>query len=321
MLLRVGIEFVIVAARALDGGTGEGVERVAHHFIPINVAGDAAINLTLRYFDMPDKIPRTGGNEAKPKNAVGRAGEERIAGNLFLDEPRVRFVFVERTNNIIAIRPGVGPQLVLVVPAGVGVLHHIEPVPAPAFAVARAGEQSVGQCGDGLITIGFRRLFKRRNLRGSGRQAGEVEGHAPDQGEGIGLGGGAQSMLGLFGADKLVDGIARPFLFGGGEQGQGRAFQWLERPVLLPLCALGDPLAEGGDLRGGKWFAALGWGHAFFGVDVGNAFEQILQNRPGGLFGIQSQLGFAGAGVGPVAGVAIGGEDGPHVTIIPNRCH
>ena len=202
MLLRVRIEFVIVAARTLDGGTGESVERVAHHFIAINVARDAAVDLGFRNFNVPDEIPRAGGNEAKPKDAVGRAGKERIAGNLFLHKPGVRFVFVERTNNVIAIRPGVGPELVLVIPAGVGVLHHIEPVSAPAFAVARAGEQSIGQCGDGLIAIGFRRRFKRRDLRGRGRQAGEVKGHAPDQRAVIGFRRGRHADLRLFGADK-----------------------------------------------------------------------------------------------------------------------
>ena len=53
---------------------------------------------------------------------------------------------------------------------------------------------------------------------------------------------------------------------------------------------------------------------------MGNAFEKCFQDGSGGLFGVQSQLGFASAGVGPVAGVAIGGEDGPHVTIIGNGC-
>ena len=202
MLLRVRIEFVIVAARALDGGTGERVERVAHHFIAINVARDAAVDLGFRNFNVPDEIPRAGGNEAKPKYAVGRAGEKRIAGNLFLHKPCVRFVFVERTNNVIAIRPGVGPELVLVVPAGVGVLHHIEPVSAPAFAVAWAGEQSIGQRGDGLIAIGFRRRFKRRDLRWRGRQAGEVKGHASDQRAVIRLRRGLHADLRLFGADK-----------------------------------------------------------------------------------------------------------------------
>ena len=89
--------------------------------------------------------------------------------------------------------------------------------------------------------------------------------------------------------------------------------------MFLPLRALGDPLAEGGDLRGGKLFAALGRWHSFFGVDVGNAFEQILQNRPRGLFSVQPQLGLASAAIGPVAGKAVRREDGPHIVIIRHR--
>ena len=95
MLLRVRIEFVIVAARTLDGGTGEGIERVAHHFIAINVSRDAAVDLGFRNFNVPDEIPRAGGNEAKPENAVGCARKKRIAGNLFLHKPGVWFIFIE----------------------------------------------------------------------------------------------------------------------------------------------------------------------------------------------------------------------------------
>ena len=69
------IKFVIVAASALDGGTGERIERVTQHFIAINVSCDAAVYLGFRNFNVPDEIPRAGGNEAKPKDAVGRAGE------------------------------------------------------------------------------------------------------------------------------------------------------------------------------------------------------------------------------------------------------
>ena len=89
--------------------------------------------------------------------------------------------------------------------------------------------------------------------------------------------------------------------------------------MFLPLRALGDPLAEGGDLRGGKLFAALGRRHSFFGVDVGNAFEQFLQNRPGGLFSVQPQLGFASAIIGSVADIAVRREDRPHIVIIRHR--
>ena len=89
--------------------------------------------------------------------------------------------------------------------------------------------------------------------------------------------------------------------------------------MFLPLRALGDPLAEDCDLLAGKFFAALRWRHAFFGVDVGNTFEQIFQNRPRGLFSVQPQFGFASAAIGPVAGKAVRREDGTHIVIIGHR--
>ena len=181
MFLRVGIELVIVAAGTLDGGAGERVQRVADHLIAINMARHASVDFAFRYLHVPDEIPRAGGNEAEPQNAVRRVGKEGVAGNLFLHKPRVRFVFVERADDIVAVRPGVGPELVLVVSASVRVLHHIKPVPTPALAVARAGEQAIGQGCDRFVAIGFGRLVECRNLRRRRRQAGEIKGHAPDQ--------------------------------------------------------------------------------------------------------------------------------------------
>ena len=76
---------------------------------------------------------------------VAGAGKQHVAGHLFLDEPAVRLVLVERPDHVIAVRPGVGARLVLVVAVGVAVMDHVEPVPAPALAVVRAGQQAVDQ--------------------------------------------------------------------------------------------------------------------------------------------------------------------------------
>ena len=67
-----------------------------------------------------------------------RAGEEHVAGELLLDEPVVRLVGVERADDVVAVRPGVGPRLVLVVAVRLAVVDDVEPVPRPALAVVRA---------------------------------------------------------------------------------------------------------------------------------------------------------------------------------------
>ena len=189
-------------------------------------------------------------------------------------------------------------------------------MPSPAFAVLRRGQQSVGQLLNGGVTILLGSGFKFRNLSRCWWQSGEVESEAADESERVGLRGRVQIVFELFGADEMVDGIARPFFSGGGGFVQWRSLQRFERPMFLPLRTLSDPLPESCDLRGGKFFAALGRRHSFFEVNVGNAFEQFLQNRPGGLFSVKPQLGLASAAIGSVAGIAVRREDGPHIVII-----
>ena len=52
---------------------------------------------------------------------------------------------LKRIDHVIAIRPGIRARLVLVVAVRLAVVHDVEPVPAPAFAVARRGQQPVDQ--------------------------------------------------------------------------------------------------------------------------------------------------------------------------------
>ena len=140
MLLGEGIKLVGVAACALDGGTGKGVERVTHHLVAVDVSRNASVNLGLGHLNVPDEIPRPCGNETQPKDAIRGVGVKGVAGELFLHKTGVGLILVEGADDIVAVGPGIGPQLILVVAAGVGVLHHIQPVPAPAFAVMRGGQ-------------------------------------------------------------------------------------------------------------------------------------------------------------------------------------
>src|SRR5439155_1016028 len=80
-------------------------------------------------------VPRTGGDEAGGGQAVHAVGEQHVAGDLLLHEAGVRLVGIEGANDVVAVRPGVGPRLVLVVAVRVAVMHHVEPVAGPALAV------------------------------------------------------------------------------------------------------------------------------------------------------------------------------------------
>ena len=93
------------------------------------------------------------------------AGGQQVAGELLEDELVVRLVGVERGDDVVAVAPGVAVGDVLVQAVGVGVAGHVEPVPAPALAVARRGEQPVDDPGEGVRAS--RRRGRRRSPRAS----------------------------------------------------------------------------------------------------------------------------------------------------------
>ncbi len=63
-----------------------------------------------------------------------------IGGDLLLNEFVVGLVLVESADHVIAISPGVLIIQVAFESGGIGVPDHIQPVPAPAFAILRRGQ-------------------------------------------------------------------------------------------------------------------------------------------------------------------------------------
>ena len=109
-----------------------------------------------------------------------------IAGQLFADDLVERPIGVERANDVVAIaigqRPvGIGAEVAV----GIRVSRRIQPVLAPALAVAWRGEQTFNEPGVG-IRIGV--VEERRDLLGSRRQARQVEAEAADQRCAVGVG-------------------------------------------------------------------------------------------------------------------------------------
>ena len=86
VLLGDGVELVIVALGATDGERTEAADGVLHHVIAIKVAGDLAIEFGLGNFGVADVIPWASGDEAERGDAIGGAGIEHIACDLFFDE-------------------------------------------------------------------------------------------------------------------------------------------------------------------------------------------------------------------------------------------
>ncbi len=109
------------------------------------------------------------------------AQHELIGGELLDDELVVRQVGVQRLDDPIAIGVRVRELALLAgdeIAARVGVARDIEPMPAPALAVAGRGEEPVDHLREG---IGRLVLLEGLDLRGGRRQADEIERGAAQQ--------------------------------------------------------------------------------------------------------------------------------------------
>ena len=226
-LLRDRVEFVIMAARAMDGQAQECGHGVHHHIVAIVVARDQAIGLAFRQFNMPDKIPRPGGDETGGHNAVGIARKQHVPGELLLDETRIGGVVVEGSNDVVAVRPGVGPRFVFVVTVGFAVVNHIQPVSRPAFAVTRRAQQAIDH---GFVRIRAAVRNELLDLLRRRRQPGEIKAEPPDQRHAVGFRGRSE-LFGLqFGEHKVINWIAGPpRTLHHGNRGPNR---WFKRPVI-----------------------------------------------------------------------------------------
>ena len=265
VVLRDGVELVVVALGAVDRDARERADRVGHHVVAVEVASDLAVGLGLRHLAVADQVPRAGGDETDRLLAVGRIGKEHVAGDLLLDEPGVGLVGVERTDHIIAIGPGIGPGLVLVVAVRVAVVDDVEPVPGPAFTVSGRGQQPVDEF---LVGRGISVGNEGIHFLGRWRQARQVKREPADERAAVGDRRRREFLLGERRANEEVDGV--PFGLDACNRRErfhadrhSRLRDRLPRPVVEPRIADGcggrivgagpgciriDPGSDGGDL-------------------------------------------------------------------------
>ena len=183
---------MIVALGAADGHAheraGHNLEGFGHHLI-------AGVVVVGRAGAVRCHAEIAGGGELV--DLVGlQLGMRRlhhlVTGELFANELIPGQILVEGVHYIITITPGPGAfGIFFIVALRIRVACDIQPMPAPAHAVLRRGEQTIDQLGVGVgRLVGDEILhFLRR-----GRQAGEVKGGAPDQ-RGLVRGGGKLQPL------------------------------------------------------------------------------------------------------------------------------
>ena len=168
ILLRNGIELVIVAARATychaEEGAGRGGEDVVH-FVH---AGHLGLDVLLR-----SEAQERGGQQG-----VLSAFAQLVAGDLFADKAVVRPIAVKRAYDVVTIAPGLRAVAIVFVAAGIGVADQVQPVTGPALAVVRTGQQAIDQAIEGVGRIVLEERFHFGRVR---RQAGHVKIGAADE--------------------------------------------------------------------------------------------------------------------------------------------
>ena len=285
ILLRDGIEFVIVATRTLDSEAHDTATEGGDHVIEIFVAEFGIVFFAEA--DLGMVAEKAGGGES-----FGAGVGEFVAGELFVEEAVVGFVGVEGGDDVVAVTPGVGTVEVVFLAVGIGVAGEVEPVASPAFAVVRGGEEFVDEIGPG---VGGIVVDEGGDLRGSWREAEKVEVGAADEGVAVCLGSGGEvaAAIGYEEVDGVcargdggTDGLAEgPPVAGAGGKGhvfeggalvfEGGALGGFVGCLLCcaPFCTTRDPVANGFDFSGAE-FAVERHGRFFNACD--HAVEAAL---------------------------------------------
>ncbi len=115
------------------------------HVVAVDVIADQAVDAVVTDIAQRALVPGTGREHSLRDHQPGLIGKYRVGRNLLVHEVGKRCVPIERVDQIIAVRPGVGPDSILVVPVRLGEMHQVHPVASPALAVMRTREQAVDE--------------------------------------------------------------------------------------------------------------------------------------------------------------------------------
>ena len=171
------VELVGMAAGTVERQAEEGLADDADHVLHLLLARDG----TLRGvgLSIASPIPGAADEHARGDDAVAGHRLENIAGELFLHEAVVGLVVVEALDDVIAVVPGAVAWVVVFEPFALGVADDVEPVPPPAFAVVRRGEEVI----DNALVGSIRRIgHEGLDLLGARRKADQIEEQPPDEG-------------------------------------------------------------------------------------------------------------------------------------------
>jgi len=243
---------------------------------------------------------------------------QHVAGNLIARELVERQIAVECVDHPVAPSPhhALAVELISV---GIRVARCVQPAKGHSFAIARRCQQAV----DNFFIRVRRMVFQEHiDFRGRGRQARQIERHAPNQRLPLRLGRRRQPFASQLLADENID---RRGLRGRNRRKEG--------PVLLPLRAFRHPLAQGRDFRGAQRQTGGRGRHPHRRLRCRGALDQAARLRVAfddrataaaqirfrGLLAVQAKGNMFRSRVGAVADVAFVGKDRPDVAIELDR--
>ena len=196
ILLRHRIVLMIVAAAALERDAEEGRADVFHGVLqPDGAIEDIEVAAEVTRCTLHVLVAR----------------RQFVAGEHLDDHPVVALVLVERLDDPVAPPPDVSAAVAQLVdrpaPVPVAVPPDIHPVPAPALAVTRTGQQFVHD-----LLVGVRRVVGEEGVQlvSRRRQADQVEVNPAEQHFFFGGRSRLQAALLMFGGNEGVDRIACP---------------------------------------------------------------------------------------------------------------
>ena len=226
--LRDGVELVVVAAGAAHGQAqqagAEDPDLLADDLNAVgHEVGQAVPGLVVHHSQ------ETGGDQV----VHGFPGEDGlpgqvcqlVPGQLLQQEAVVGLAGIERANDVVPVAVGV---------RAVGIAHQVQPVAAPALAVAGRVQQPRNECFvGGRIGVGQ----EPPNLLGFRRQSGQVKAGSPDQGEAVGFGREAESLFLEPGGNEGIHWVAQPGWIDRAGQGRWGCSWRLEGPEAAVFVA------------------------------------------------------------------------------------
>ena len=197
--LRERLELVVMAAGAAERDSQKRRSRRAEHVVKLIVAVNRRFGRLI--------VPRAQ-TQKRGGDLSGRVRPfDFIAGKLLGHESAIRFVAIERVDDIVAVSPRVRLGAVALVAVGLGESHNVQPVPAEALAVMRAGQQAIDHSGNGIRRSVVQEFLDLERIR---RKTDQIEVQPADERSPIGCGRGLDPLSFHPGKHEPVNRIARP---------------------------------------------------------------------------------------------------------------